>query len=237
MAISSHDADILSESIANNPYLRVTFSSTSEWKGTATGFNLIGEIKGVKNPDKVILISAHIDSWFNSQGAQDNATGCAQAIDVLRIFSKAGIKPQNTIRVMIYMDEEKSMSGMKKYIEVYGDESYLYNLEIDSGAEEPVGFALFETEEVYNKIKLFSDSLRFTSELQRMPLEDASFWPLNSEKKVPVYFYMADRKNYFSIHHSEVDNMSLINKDIISRSSAMITSFVYLTDKVMCSEK
>lgn len=48
---------------------------------------------------------------------------------------------------------------------------------------------------------------------------------------------MADRKNYFSIHHSEVDNMSLINKDIISRSSAMITSFVYLTDKVMCSEK
>ena len=66
-----------------------------------------------------------------------------------------------------------------------------------------------------------------------MSLEDASFWPLNSEKKVPVYFYMAD----FSIHHSEVDNMSLINKDIISRSSAMITSFVYLTDKVMCSEK
>lgn len=237
LAISTHDADILSESIAKNPNLRVTFSSTSEWKGTATGFNLIGEIKGVKNPDKVILISAHIDSWFNSQGAQDNATGCAQAIDVLRIFSKAGIKPQNTIRVLIYQDEEISMSGMKKYIEVYGDESYLYNLEIDSGAEEPVGFALFETEEVYNKIKLFSDSLRFTPELQRMPLEDASFWPLNSEKKVPVYFYMADRKNYFSIHHSEVDNMSLINKDIISRSSAMITSFVYLTDKVMCSEK
>lgn len=237
LAISIHDADILSESIAKNPNLRVTFSSTSEWKGTATGFNLIGEIKGVKNPDKVILISAHIDSWFNSQGAQDNATGCAQAIDVLRIFSKAGIKPQNTIRVLIYQDEEISMSGMKKYIEVYGDESYLYNLEIDSGAEEPVGFALFETEEVYNKIKLFSDSLRFTPELQRMPLEDVSFWPLNSEKKVPVYFYMADRKNYFSIHHSEVDNMSLINKDIISRSSAMITSFVYLTDKVMCSEK
>ncbi len=124
LAISTHDADILSESIAKNPNLRVTFSSTSEWKGTATGFNLIGEIKGVKNPDKVILISAHIDSWFNSQGAQDNATGCAQAIDVLRIFSKAGIKPQNTIRVLIYQDEEISMSGMKKYIEVYGDESY-----------------------------------------------------------------------------------------------------------------
>lgn len=48
LAISTHDADILSESIAKNPNLRVTFSSTSEWKGTATGFNLIGEIKGVK---------------------------------------------------------------------------------------------------------------------------------------------------------------------------------------------
>lgn len=42
---------------------------------------------------------------------------------------------------------------------------------------------------------------------------------------------MAERKNYFSIHHSEVDNMSLINKDMVSRSSAMIVSFVSLTDR------
>jgi len=51
----------------------------------------------------------------------------------------------------------------------------LYNLEIDSGAEEPLGFALFEKEEVFNKIKSLSDSLRFTPELQRMSLEDGSF--------------------------------------------------------------
>ena len=202
LAISTNDADKLSESISKNPNLKITLSSTSEWKGTATGLNLTGEIKGVKNPDKVILISAHIDSWFNSQGAQDNATGCAQAVDVLRVFSETGIKPQNTIRVLIYQDEEISMSGMKKYIERYGDECHLYNLEIDSGAEEPLGFALFEREDIYNKIKTMSDSLQFTPELQRMPLEDASSWPLNSEKNVPVYFYMAERNNYFSFLHT-----------------------------------
>lgn len=232
LAISTHDADVLSESIAKNRNLKIALSSTSEWKGRATGFNLIGEIKGEKNPDKVILVSAHIDSWFNSQGAQDNATGCAQAVDVLRIFSEAGIKPQNTIRVLIYQDEEISMAGMKKYIESHGSDNHIYNLEIDSGAEEPLGFALFETEKVYDKIKSFSDSLRFTPEWQRMPLEEASFWPLSSEKNVPVYFYIAERKIYFSIHHSEVDNMSLIDKEVISRSSAMITSFVYLTDRM-----
>lgn len=237
LAISTYDADILSESISKNPDLKISLSSTAEWKGTATGYNLIGEIKGIKNPDKVILVSAHIDSWFNSQGAQDNATGCAQAVDVLRIFSDAGIKPQNTIRVLIYQDEEISMSGMKKYIAAHGNDNHLYNLEIDSGAEEPLGFALFETNEVYDKIKSFSDSLHFTPELQSMPLKDAYFWPLNSEKNVPVYFYMAERKNYFSIHHSEIDNMSLINKEMISRSSAMIASFVYLTDRMMCTEK
>lgn len=236
LAISTNDADKLSESISKNPNLKITLSSTSEWKGTATGLNLTGEIKGVKNPDKVILISAHIDSWFNSQGAQDNATGCAQAVDVLRVFSEIDIKPQNTIKVLIYQDEEISMSGMKKYIEKHGDECHLYNLEIDSGAEEPLGFALFEREDIYNKIKTMSDSLQFTPELQRMPLEEASFWPLNSEKNVPVYFYMAERKNYFSIHHSAVDNMSLIDKEVINRSSAMIASFVYLTDRYMCEE-
>lgn len=237
LAVSTRDADILSESIAKNPNLKINFSSTSEWKGTATGYNLIGEIKGAKNPDKVILVSAHIDSWFNSQGAQDNATGCAQAVDVLRIFSEAGVRPQNTIRVLIYQDEEISMSGMKKYMEKHGNDCHLYNLEIDSGAEEPLGFALFEDKAVCEKIKSFSDSLRFTQEWQIMPLEEASFWPLSAEKKVPVYFYMAERKDYFSIHHSEVDNMSLINKEVIGRSSAMITSFVYLTDRMMCTGK
>lgn len=236
LAISTNDADKLSESISKNPNLKIVLSSTSEWRGTATGLNLTGEIKGVRNPDKVILISAHIDSWFNSHGAQDNATGCAQALDVLRVFSEIGIKPQNTIRILIYQDEEISMSGMKKYIEKHGDECHLYNLEIDSGAEEPLGFALFEREDIYNKIKSISDSLQFTPELQRMPLEDASFWPLKSEKNVPVYFYMAERNNYFSIHHSEIDNMSLVNREVINRSSAMIASFVYLTDRVMGEE-
>lgn len=236
LAISTNDAEKLSESISKNPNLKITLSSTSEWKGTATGLNLIGEIKGVKNPDKVILISAHIDSWFNSQGAQDNATGCAQAVDVLRVFSETGIKPQNTIRVLIYQDEEISMSGMKKYIEKHGDECHLYNLEIDSGAEEPLGFALFEREDIYDRIKTMFDSLQFTPELQRMPFQEASFWPLNSEKNVPVYFYMAERNYYFSIHHSAVDKMSLINREVINRSSAMIASFVYLTDRYMCEE-
>lgn len=236
LAISTNDADKLSESISKNPNLKIVLSSTSEWRGTATGLNLTGEIKGVRNPDKVILISAHIDSWFNSHGAQDNATGCAQALDVLRVFSEIGIKPQNTIRILIYQDEEISMSGMKKYIEKHGDECHLYNLEIDSGAEEPLGFALFEREDIYNKIKSISDSLQFTPELQRMPLEDASFWPLKSEKNVPVYFYMAERNNYFSIHHSEIDNMSLVNRKVVNRSSAMIAGFVYLTDRIMSEE-
>lgn len=71
LAISTNDADKLSESISQNPNLKITLSSTCAWKGTATGFNLTGEIKGVRNPEKVILISAHIDSWFNNQGAQE----------------------------------------------------------------------------------------------------------------------------------------------------------------------
>lgn len=168
------------------------------------------------------------------------AAGCNGNEDVFRRIknaSEAGIEPCNTIRVLIYQDEEISMSGMKKYIELHGDDNHICNLEIDSGAEEPVGFAMFETEEVHDRIKSFSDSVHFTPELQRMPPEDASFWPLYSEKEVPVYFYMAERKDYFSIHHSEVDNMSLVGKETIGRSSAMIASFVYLTDMIMCEGK
>ena len=208
---------------------RSLLSSTSSFDGDAIGFNLIGEIKGSTQPENIILITAHIDSWFNSQGAQDNATGCAQAVEILRIFSKIGIKPRNTIRVMIYQDEEISMSGMKKYIELYGNENHLYNLELDSGAEEPIGFTLFDSEKHYNDItSKIAPSLQV--ELSQIPIEEASFWPLSAAKNTPVYFYMAQRKSYFSIHHSQVDNIDSINPVNIQKSSNIIASFVYLSD-------
>ena len=162
-------------------------------------------------------------------------------LKVVEFKNKSDFEKASSLEGCIVFFNEKmdtTENGYSKagWQRMFGDECHLYNLEIDSVAEEPLGFALFEREDIYNKIKTMSDSLQFTPELQRMPLEEASFWPLNSEKNVPVYFYMAERNNYFSIHHSAVDNMSLIDKEVINRSSAMIASFVYLTDRYMCGE-
>ena len=118
-AISTNAADRLSEALKQDKKLTVTINSTAQNRPEpAIGRNIVAEIPGKVNPNHIILISAHVDSWFNSQGAQDNASGCVAAIEVLRAYKKLRMKPRNTIRIVLYQDEEINLSGLKEFARI-----------------------------------------------------------------------------------------------------------------------
>ena len=46
--------------------------------GEVESANVIGEVRGTKYPDEVVVIACHIDSWDVGTGAQDDGVDASQ---------------------------------------------------------------------------------------------------------------------------------------------------------------
>ncbi len=67
-------------------------------------YNIEAEIRGAALPDKIIVIGAHYDSAVGTPGANDNASGVAALIELVRIFSES--QPACTVRFVAFANEE-----------------------------------------------------------------------------------------------------------------------------------
>ena len=88
MAISTNDADLLSSLLNLNPNLKFFMKQNCRNFPDVLSYNVIGEIKGSKKPNDIILIGAHLDSWDLGDGSHDDGAGVVQSMDVLRILKK-----------------------------------------------------------------------------------------------------------------------------------------------------
>ena len=107
----------LSEKIKADPKTKLTVRLSGKWFPDALSHNVIGEIKGSENPDNIILVGGHLDSWDVSEGAHDDGAGCVHSIGALRLFQKQGITPKNTLRAVMFMNEENGLRGGTQYAE------------------------------------------------------------------------------------------------------------------------
>lgn len=79
----------------------------------STGTNFVAEKKGTKNPEKVLVISSHIDSVGN-KGANDNGTGTIGALTVAKELAKNNY--DYTVRVLGFDREENGLKGSDAYV-------------------------------------------------------------------------------------------------------------------------
>ncbi len=228
VAISTNAADKLSEALKKDKKLTVTVNSTAHNRPEpAIGRNIVAEIPGKVNPDHIILISAHVDSWFNSQGAQDNASSCVAAIEVLRAYKKLRMKPRNTLRIVLYQDEEMNLSGMKEFARISKEkhESFVFDLEIDCGAGKPVGFSISEAPSYFEQMEEVLTPYLEPRGLTVIYNDSERNWPLKT-----YYTFIADRTDYFKYHHGSLDNFENVNQETFKEGIAAITTFIFLMD-------
>jgi carboxypeptidase Q len=84
--------------------------------------NVVAEIKGTEKPDEIVLLGAHLDSWFLGPGAADNATGCAIAMETARILNRLSVRPKRTIRFVLFTGEEEGLLGSAAYVKAHESE-------------------------------------------------------------------------------------------------------------------
>ncbi len=87
----------------------------SSWAGTGYGYNVITVKSGNVEPDKVVLIGAHYDSYstidpFNfAPGADDDASGVALMLELARILADQPLR--KTVMFVAFSAEEQWMYG------------------------------------------------------------------------------------------------------------------------------
>ena len=233
-AISTNHAELLSSMIALNPKLRFFIKQNCKNYPEVRSYNVVAEIKGQESPEKIILVGAHLDSWDLGDGAHDDGAGVVQSMEVLRLMSLKDFRPKNTIRVVLFANEENGLKGAKAYSKsVKKDkEQHLLALESDTGGFTPRGF-IFDTKAQYlNKIlswKPYFDPYYIHLFEGNGSGADVSLLKGNSLVLVGL---KTDSQRYFIHHHSEMDTFDQINKRELELGSATMATLVYLTDQL-----
>lgn len=78
--------------------------------------NLLGDIPGSDLKDEIVMLGGHFDTWQASPNASDNTSGCAVALEAVRILKAVGVKPRRTIRVALWGGEEQGLHGSREYV-------------------------------------------------------------------------------------------------------------------------
>lgn len=232
-AISTNAAELLSKSLKNNPHLKFFLKQSCQTLDDVLSYNVIGEIKGSEHPENIMVVGGHLDSWDLADGSQDDGAGVVQSMEVMNIFKNIGYKPKNTLRVVLFMNEENGGKGGKKYEELAqaNNENHIFALESDSGGFSPRGFS-FETDED-NLNKFLSWKPLFEPYLIHsfsMGHAGADISPLTSKGIVKAGL-RPDSQRYFDYHHAANDTFDAINKRELELGAATMASLIYLIDQ------
>lgn len=234
LSISTNDANTLSDLIKQQKGLEIRMTSNTETVGTVQTSNIVAEIRGSVHPDRIILIGAHTDTWQNTPGAHDDGAGCVQVIDVFRLFKALNLNPVNTIRLVLFSDEEMYQSGSKVYAAFAGTEKkeHLACIETDAGGLLPTGFGIdCDNDATVQAIKKQTAKLadfgiyvtdKSHAGVDIGPLKDLGY---------PLIGLNTNSQRYFEYHHSAKDTFDQVSRREMQLGTAAIASLVYLIDR------
>ena len=232
-AISTKHAEMLSLVLREEKEVRLYLESHCETFEDAPSFNVIGELKGTENPEEIIVVSGHLDSWDLAQGAHDDGAGCVQAMEVLRILKSIGYKPKHTIRAVMYMNEENGVRGGTEYARQaqLKNEKHIAAMESDRGGFTPRGFSMSGTDEQRKKMQGWRDLLSAYG-LTDFEQEGggADIGPLASQN-VPLIGFLPDSQRYFKYHHTVEDTFDKVDKRELELGAAAMAALTYLIDQ------
>lgn len=232
-AISTNAAELLSKTLKTNPNLKLYLKQSCQQMEDVLSYNVIGEIKGSEHPENIMIVGGHLDSWDLADGSHDDGAGVVQSMEVANIFKNIGYKAKNTLRVVLFMNEENGGRGGDKYEELAkaNKENHIFAMESDSGGFSPRGFSIESDDANFNKIvswKTLFEPYLIHSFVKGHGGSDIE--PLTSTSLVKVGL-KPDSQRYFDYHHAANDTFDAINKRELELGAATMAALMYLMDQ------
>jgi hypothetical protein len=212
-AISTLDAEDLSSRLKSGEPVSVLMRLSCQTLPDVLSHNVVGEIRGSEVPEEVIVVGGHLDSWDKGTGAHDDGAGCMQAIEVLSLIRKLGLKPKRTIRAVMFMNEENGIRGAKAYPIDPGraHERHIAGIESDRGGFAPRGISVQADSSVLAKVRRWQPLFE---KMNAGRIEkgysgvDLSALVANG---MPGFGLDVENHRYFDYHHSENDTIDKVH--------------------------
>ncbi len=93
----------------------VNVVADTESNPNATTVNILADSKG-GDPDKLLVVGAHLDSVAKGPGINDNGSGSSTILEIAEEMSEAKIKPRQKVRFAFWGAEEFGLLGSENYI-------------------------------------------------------------------------------------------------------------------------
>jgi acetylornithine deacetylase/succinyl-diaminopimelate desuccinylase-like protein len=156
-----------------------------------------------------------------------------QAMEVLRIMKKLGIRPKRTIRAVMFMDEEIAQRGgaeHERQAELKG-EKHWFALESDRGGLLPTSIGISAPPERLKKMLELSSYFEPYGNIRIT--EGGGGTDIGPLRKLgtPLASLVPDPQRYFDYHHSANDTFEKVNIREMQLGSAAIATLVYLVDR------
>lgn len=233
-ALSVPDANQLARLTALGS-TRVRLALDCGWDGTATSYNVIGEITGRSKPKEVVVIGGHLDSWDLGTGAIDDGAGVAITMAAGHLIGQLKQTPKRSIRVVAFANEEQGLYGGKAYAAAHGKDAKDMALH-QIGAESDFGAGRIYA---FNTGSAAPDASRAaTRQIAEVlaPLgiayEPSKGGPADvrpiSAKGGAWAWLAQDGTDYFDLHHTADDTLDKIDPKALAQNVAAYTVFAYL---------
>lgn len=235
-ALSTEDATQL-EAFMQESNSTVTFHFEMDCKvlPDKKSHNVIAEIKGSENPNNIITIGGHLDSWDVGEGAHDDGAGIVHSMEAVRILKALNYQPKNTLRVVFFMNEENGNMGGKTYakkVKAKG-ENHILAIESDRGGFSPRGFAVDGNTQHLELVRSFKSLFKpYLIHYFEPGFGGVDIGPLKNEfENIGLIGLVPDSQRYFDFHHNANDVFENVNKRELHLGAGSLSALLYLLDR------
>mgnify|MGYP001553070047 FL=1 len=231
-ALTNPDADQLERVLAYGKPVTLKLDLDCGITGEYTGANVIGEITGRKHPDQVVAIGGHLDSWDLGTGAIDDGAGVAIAMAAGKLIRDLPQRPDRTIRVIAFANEEMGLWGGRAYAEKHAGEVAKFQLgtESDFGAGKIWRMSASvkpEARDAIGQIARVLDPVGVAYDATR-PGGGGSDLSQMHAKGMAALSLIQDGTKYFDWHHTANDTLDKVDPQELAQNVAVYAAFSYM---------
>lgn len=231
-AVSNPDADQIARILAYGKPVRVHLDLDVGFDGEYTGANVIAELTGRTRPKEVVVIGGHLDSWDLGTGAIDDAAGVAIAAAAGHLISRLPQRPDRSIRVIAFANEEMGLWGGRAYAEAHKDDvaRHVLGFESDLGAAPLWRLSASVKPEARDAIKQMAGVIgRIGVQLDpdRPGGGGPDLSPMHAQGMAALSLPQS-AKEYFDWHHTANDTLDKIVPKHLAQNVAVYAALTYM---------